>query len=302
MELMTTRQRVRHGKGDRLLYTVLLVFLSLFLVTVIYPLVYVVSSSFSSGLAVSAGRVRLWPVNPSLEGYSAVFRNRYVGISYVNTILYAGLGMTFCVAVCLVAAYPLSRPDLPGQRFFMLLFTFTMYFSGGMVPGYILMKNLGFIDTLWSMVLPGALSVYYMILARTFLQTSIPHDLLEAATIDGCSDARYFFSIVLPLSKAIIAVIALFSAVAHWNSYFSAMLYLNTRERFPLQILLREILISNTIDPSMVTDPELAIARAELSAVLKYSLIVVSTAPILCVYPFAQRYFIEGVMIGSLKG
>jgi multiple sugar transport system permease protein/putative aldouronate transport system permease protein len=177
-----------------------------------------------------------------------------------------------------------------------------MFFSGGLIPSYILMKDLKLINTLWVMVLPGALSVYNMIIARTFIQSNIPGELIEATSIDGCSDIRFFFSFVLPLSKAVIAVIALFSAVGHWNAYFSAMMYLNKRTLFPLQIILREILIMNQVDVSMIMDPELQQANAQVAAVLKYALIVVATVPILCVYPFVQKYFIKGVMIGSIKG
>lgn len=306
---MTTRARIpaparrrRLARGDRLFYAVSLVVLSLIFVSVLYPMIYVLSSSFSSGRAVSAGRVRLWPVDWSLEGYQAVLRNRDVGRAYLNTALYTLTGTFIGVALCLAAAYPMSRADLPGRGVIMLALTFTMYFSGGMIPSYMLMRNLGIIDTLWVMVLPGAMSVYNMILARTFIQSTIPVELLEAATIDGCGDARYFFRVVLPLSKAIIAVVALFMAVSYWNTYFSALLYLNTRSRMPLQIILREILVANQIDPMMLVDPELQEARASLGDVLKHSLIVVSTVPILCVYPFAQKYFIQGVMIGSLKG
>ena len=171
-----------------------------------------------------------------------------------------------------------------------------------MIPNYILMRDLGLIDTIWALIIPGALSVYNMILTRTFIQGNIPNELLEAATIDGCSDMRYLTAVVLPLSKAIIAVVALFSAVGHWNSYFSAMIYINTRTKLPMQVILREILVQNQVDLNSVIDPELAAARMQLSSVLKFSMIVLSTVPILCVYPFIQKYFIQGVMIGSLKG
>ena len=202
----------------------------------------------------------------------------------------------------MMCAYPLSRRDLPCRNVFMLIFAFTMYFGGGMIPNYLLMRNLGMLDTLWVMILPGALSVYNMILARTFMQTSIPGELLEAATLDGCSDLRYFLQIVLPLSKAIIAVVAMYSAVAHWNTYFNAMLYLDSMEKMPLQIILREILLANQFDASMMVDPELQEARADLADVLKYALIMISTVPILLVYPFIQKYFVQGMMIGSVKG
>ena len=283
-------------------YTISGIFLALLLLLVAYPLIYVLSASFSSGNAVSAGRVVLWPVDFSLEGYKAVFNKSDIWPAYLNTILYTVVGTFINVAMVMIAAYPLSRSDLKGRNVVMVLFTFTMFFGGGMIPFYILLTQLHMIDTFWVMVVPGALSVYNMIIARTFIQSSIPGELFEAASIDGCSDTRYFFEILLPLSKAIIAVLALFSAVGHWNSYFNAMMYLNTRSKMPLQIVLREILIMNQNDYSTVGDPELILKMGNLGDVLKYALIVVSTVPILCVYPFVQKYFVKGVMIGSIKG
>ena len=296
------KPKIRHSRSDRVFYWVTGIILTVLLLMFLYPLIYVLSASFSSGQAVSSGRVVLLPVDFSLEGYRMVFRNNQIGRAYLNTILYTVLGTFMNVAMILFAAYPLSRRDLKGRGGLMFLFAFTMYFSGGMIPTYILMQEIGFIDTVWVMIIPGAVNVYNMIVARTFIQSSIPHELFEAANIDGCSDAYYFFSILLPLSKAIIAVIAMFSAVHHWNAYFSAMMYLNSRPLVPLQIVLREILIMNQIDLSMVADPEQALIMANITNVLKYALIVVSTLPILCVYPFAQKYFVRGVMIGSIKG
>jgi multiple sugar transport system permease protein/putative aldouronate transport system permease protein len=206
------------------------------------------------------------------------------------------------IPMTIIAAYALARKTLPGRTFFTFLFTFTMLFSGGLIPNYILMKQTGIINTVWAMLLPGAISAYNLIVTRTFLQNNIPDELLEAAQIDGCNDVHFFFSIVLPLSKAILAVITLYYAVTHWNSYFNAFIYLTKRDLYPLQIFLREILVMNTVNAEMVVDPALQEALQGMSDLLKYSLIVVSTAPILCVYPFLQRYFIKGVMIGSLKG
>lgn len=296
------RIKIRLSGGDRIYYTVIHVILIVLLIIVLYPLIFVVSSSFSSPDAVSAGRVFLWPVDPSLEGYRAVFENGDVVSGYGNTILYTVLGTLINVAVTMVAAYPLSRKGLPGKSFFLFLFTFTMIFSGGMIPTYILIKDLHMINTLWAMVVPGALSVYNLMITRTYLQESIPGELLEAAQIDGCGDGRYFFSIVLPLSKAIIAVLVLFYAIGHWNAYFNAFLYLNDRKLFPLQLVLREILIANTIDTSTIVDPEVAAAKQGMADLLKYSLIIVSTVPVMCLYPFVQKYFVKGVMIGSIKG
>lgn len=287
---------------DRIYYTVIHIFLILLLIVILYPLIYIVSASFSSAYAVSSGQVILFPVDFSLEGYMAVFKNPDILSGYKNTILYTVLGTFINIGITMILAYPLSRKDLPGRNIFMMLFTFTMIFRGGMVPLYMQIKNLHLIDSVWAMVLPGALSVYNMVIARTFIQNSIPGDLLEASQLDGCSDTRYFFSILLPLSKALIAVLVLFYAIGHWNSYFNAFLYLNSKEKFPLQIILKQILIANTVDTSLVVDPEVAAAKQGMAELLKYALIIVSTAPIMCLYPFVQKYFVKGVMIGSIKG
>lgn len=294
--------RVRNPRSDTVYYTISAVILGFLLLIVAYPIIFVLSASFSSGDAVATGKVLLWPVEFSLEGYEAVFRNPDVVHSFFNTVIYTLVGTAINVFMVMIAAYPLASRKLKGRGALMFLFTFTMFFSGGMIPSYIQVLQLGLMDNIGAMVLPGALSVYNMIVARTFIQSSIPYELYEAASIDGCSDARYFFSMVLPLSKAVIAVIALFSAVGHWNSYFSAMIYLNDPNKYPLQIILREILIMNKVDLSMVMDPEMQIAMAHTADVLKYSLIVVATVPILVVYPFVQKYFVKGVMIGSIKG
>lgn len=294
--------RVKDSRQDRVFYVICTIVLMLFFLSTLYPIVYVLSASFSSGKAVGAGKVVLWPVDASLEGYQAVFRNRNILTAYKNTILYAFVGSIINIAMAMVAAYPLARKTLPGRNWLMFIFTFTMYFGGGLIPSYMLIRDLGLIDSMWALILPGAIPVYNMILARTFVQNSIPGELLEAAKIDGCNDVSFFFRILLPLSKAIIAVLAIYSLVAHWNSYFNAMLYLNSQEKMPLQIILKQILVANTMTSDMMLDPELAEAKAELADVLKYALIVVSTAPIMVIYPFMQKYFVQGVMIGSLKG
>lgn len=269
---------------------------------VLYPLIYILSSSFSSPAAVSAGKVVLWPVDFSLRGYQAVLEYKPVYTGYANTIFYTLVGTIINVTLTMFAAYALARKSLPARGFFTFLFMFTMLFSGGLIPNYILMKQLNIINTRWAMLLPGAISVHNLIVTRTFIQNTIPDELLEAAQIDGCNDSRFFFEFVLPLSKAVMAVITLYYAVAHWNSYFNAFIYLNNRKLYPLQIFLREILIMNQVDAEMIVDTKLLEATQGMADLLKYSLIVVSTAPILCVYPFLQRYFIQGVMIGSLKG
>jgi ABC-type glycerol-3-phosphate transport system permease component len=202
----------------------------------------------------------------------------------------------------MTTAYCLSRNDVPGRNAIMLIFAFTMFFSGGLIPGYMLIRNLKMLNTPWALIVPGAMGVYNMIVAKTFIQHSIPSEMLDAAKIDGCSDVYYYLRIVIPLSKAIIAVLVLFYGVGHWNAYFSAMIYLHNRNLYPLTIFLREILMASQIDPSTVQDPELQMRLAEAAAVIKYALIVVTVVPVILIYPFVQKYFVKGVMIGSIKG
>ncbi|MCI8929127.1 MAG: carbohydrate ABC transporter permease [Lachnospiraceae bacterium] len=296
------KNRISASRDDLVYYIISGFIMSVLLVMALYPMVFVLSASFSSGDAVSSGKVILWPVELNLEGYKTVFRNNDILRAYWNTLLYTAAGTLINVSMALITAYPLSRRDLRGRGFLMLIFTFTMFFSGGMIPSYINISNLHLMNTFWVMVLPGALSVYNMIVTRTFIQTSIPYEMLEAASIDGCNDTKYFFSFVLPLSKAIIAVNTLFSAVNHWNAYFNAMIYLNDRDKLPLQNIMRELLVLNEMNLSDLVDPEQALLMLNSVAVLKYALIVVATVPILCAYPFAQKYFVKGVMIGSVKG
>ncbi len=302
--------RNRHGAGkrikpsvtDRVYYGITGTLLFFILIVVLYPLIYIVSASFSSPQAVAAGRVLLFPVDFSLEGYKAVFQYRDVYIGYRNTLFYTVTGTLINLVMTLMAAYPLSRKTLPGRGMFTFLFTFTMLFSGGMIPNYLLIKDLHLMNSPGAMILPGAIGITNLIILRTHMQTGIPEELYEAAQIEGCSDARYFFAVVLPLSQATLAVITLYYGVGHWNAYFNAFLYLSSRSLFPLQIFLRDILVMSQVDRAAVVDPETQIAIQGMSDLLKYALIIVATAPILIVFPFVQRYFVKGVMIGSLKG
>lgn len=300
--MQRSKNAVQRSKDDKLFYSIGYAFVILLTLVVLYPLIFIVSASFSSANAVSSGRVVLFPVEPSIMGYQRVFENERVWTGYANTILYTGLGTLINVFMTLICAYPLARKKLPHKGFFTFLFTFTMLFSGGMIPSYLVMRDLKILNTVWVMVLPGAIGISQMIVTRTFLRSTIPDELLEATQIDGCNDFRFFTMFVLPLSKAVIAVIAMQYAIGHWNSYFNAMIYLSDSGKYPLQIFLREILIMNDIDTSDIVDEELAIAMQGMADLLKYALIVVATAPILCIYPFVQKYFVKGVMMGSLKG
>ena len=220
----------------------------------------------------------------------------------MNSFYYAVLGTSINLVMTCLAAYPLSRKDLRGRNLIMGLFTFTMFFSGGLIPGFLLVSDLGMMNTVWAMVLPGAISVYNMILARTYFQSSIPVELLEASQIDGCNNTRFILKVVIPLSKPILAVLCLYYAVGHWNSYLNALLYLNDARRYPLQIVLRDILMLTQVDFSESLDTEFLLKQQEIATLMKYSLIIVASLPVLIAYPFVQKYFVKGVMIGSLKG
>ena len=288
--------------ADKTFYILIGLFLTIFLILVLYPCLFVIAASFSSGGAVQSGQVYVWPVGFNLNGYDTCFHNPNILIGFRNSALYTLFGTVWNLAMTMICAYPMARSDLPGRNGLMFLFSFTMFFGGGMIPAYILNRSLGLVNTVWVMIIPGSMSVYNMIVARTFIASNIPNELLEAASIDGCSDFRFFTSMVLPLSKAVIAVMVLFYGVGHWNAYFNAMIYLSNKAIFPLQLFLKEILLSANIDPSTVSDPELAAQLATLTEVIKYAVIVVALVPVLMVYPFVQKYFVKGVMIGAIKG
>lgn len=296
------RKFKNYSLNDKLFYIITTVLLTIFFLMVLYPCIFVVSASFSSGDAVQAGKVVLWPVDFSLEGYKTVFKTSTVWTGFRNSLFYTVAGTLISLTMTMTAAYCLSRKDVPGRNFVMLLFTFTMFFSGGLIPHYMLIRSLGFLDTVWAIILPGAIGAYNLIVARTFIQNSIPEELLEASMMDGCSDIMYYLKVVLPLSKAVLAVLVLFYGVGLWNQYFNAMIYLNNRDLFPLTIFLKEILLATQIDPSTLTDPESAELLVKIANVIKYALIVVSMIPVLLIYPFIQKYFVKGVMIGSVKG
>lgn len=277
--------------------------LTIVLLITIYPLIYVVSSSLSSVNALLAGKVWLYPVEFSIEGYTAVFKSQDILRGYTNSIFYAGVGTAINVVMTVLAAYPLSRADLKGRNFVMFLFAFTLFFNGGLIPTFLLVKDLGMLNTRWALIIPNALAVFNVIITRTYFSQTIPHDFLESSRIEGCTNYQFLMKIVLPLSKPILAVIALYYAVGHWNSYFNALIYINDKSLQPLQMVLRDILVTNTsVDSSMMADAETMAARALMGQVLKYSVIVVGSLPMLIIYPFVQKYFVKGVMMGAIKG
>ncbi|MCR8632256.1 carbohydrate ABC transporter permease [Paenibacillus radicis (ex Xue et al. 2023)] len=288
--------------GDKVFTVLNYVILTLFAVTVLYPLVAVVSNSVSSPVAVGAGKVWLWPVDLSLDGYKAIFEYKKVWTGFGNSLYYTIVGTAVNIIFTLLAAYPLSRMDFYGRNVFMSLFVFTMIFHGGIIPTYMVVKELGMVNTPWALIIPGAISVWNVIITRTYFKTTIPQEVLDSAQIDGCSDLKFLIRMVIPLSAPIIAVNALFYAVNHWNTYFNALIYLSNAKLFPLQLVLREVLVLSQVTPDMLDQVSDAARLEGMTDVLKYALIVVSTLPLLILYPFVQKHFVRGVMIGSLKG
>ncbi|AEE97140.1 MAG: putative aldouronate transport system permease protein [Clostridiales bacterium] len=276
--------------------------LVLITVIVLYPLIYVVSASFSDPMKVLNGEIILLPKGINLDAYKKVFADNEIISGYWNTILYTLVGTAVNVILSIITAYPLSRKDLRGGNIFMGLFTFTMFFSGGLVPTYLIIRDLGLIDNFWVMVLPGAISIYNVIIMRTYFQSSIPFELQESAMLDGCSNWRILWSIILPLSMPIIAVMVLFYGVGHWNSYFDALIYLRDQAKYPLQLVLRKILVQNQMQQLMNSASESIAQQQVLAEGIKYATIVVASVPVLIIYPFLQRYFVKGVMIGAIKG
>lgn len=295
------KKHSREGRDDRIFNIVAITLVTLAAVIVLVPLLNVVAASFSSSKAVNAGRVLLWPVDLTLENYRTVLKYDSVWLGYRNTVFYTIAGTAISVTLSMFCAYPLAQRRFSGRRFFNKLFLFTMIFNGGMIPTYIVIRDLKILNTVWSILLPAAVSFYNVIIIRNFVETSIPVELEESTRVDGCTPARYFVSFVLPLSKPIIAVIAMYYAVGQWNDYFNAFLYLTNKDLYPLQLFLREILLSSKFDSSNM-DPETAAAIQGLADTLKYVIIVVSTLPLMCIYPFVQKHFVKGVMIGSVKG
>ncbi|MFE6073755.1 carbohydrate ABC transporter permease [Paenibacillus sp. NPDC057886] len=297
---MTRAPRAKRRSRVTVAEVVLYAFAVLFLIAIIYPIYFIIIASFSDPSSVANGQVWVFPKGFTLEGYKELLRHENIWIGYRNTILYTVVGTLFGLVVNISAAYALSRKDLVGRKFFSLFFIFTMFFSGGLIPTFLTIRDFHLYNTFLVMVLPFSVVVFDMIVARTFFQTSIPGDLWEAAQIDGCGNLRYFVLIVLPLSKAIIAVLGLWIAVGYWNSYFNALIYLKDPNLYPLQLILRNILITNQMQSGMGTG-EAAQVALRLANLMRYSVIIIATIPIMCVYPFIQKYFNQGVMIGAVK-
>ena len=294
--------KILDTRSDRVFNILSTTVLAIVLVLCFYPLYFVVVASFSDLNAVNSGQTVLFPKGFHLESYRRVFQNERILTGYRNTLFYTFFGTLINLAMTLTSGYGLSNP-FPGRKYVNLMIIFTMYFGGGIIPTYFLYKDLGLLDTVWVMLIPGAVSAYNLIITRTFLSNNIPPELYEVAELDGCSRFRFFFAIVLPLSTVLIAILSLFYAVGHWNSYFNALMFLNNRKYHPLQLILREILVQNSVPiDDATTDPEVAEMLRQIKELLKYAVIVVSSLPVLILYPFLQKYFVKGVMIGSVKG
>jgi putative aldouronate transport system permease protein len=298
------RKGIHYSVADRSFHITNYIILSIFFIIVLYPLVYVLSCSFSSAIAVISNRVWLLPVEFTLDSYKAIFEHKLLMTGYYNALMYMVFGTCVNVVLLLLCAYPLSRKNLPGRKIFTFYFLFTMFFNGGQIPNYLLVNNLGMLNTRWALIIPFAFSAYNMIIVRTYFANNISSELLDAAQIDGCSDIKFFYKIAIPLSKPVIAVMVLFHGIGHWNGFMRALLYLNDSQLYPLQLVLRDILFLAQMPEDVLaqmSDSKLE-EMSNVMELLKYSVIVVGSLPVLILYPFIQKYFVKGIMIGSIKG
>ena len=301
---MVTSHTLSNTASDRVFNAVNYVFLTVMLLAVAYPLYFMAIASFSDPHLVNNGKLWLFPKGITFEGYRRIFSDSRIWTAYLNTTIYTLGGVSVNLLVTIPAAYALSRRDLWGRNLVMVLFTFTLLFGGGLIPTYLIIRSLGVLNTRWVMIIPNAVAVWNLIIARTFFQTTVPPDLLDASRMDGASNLRFFVSVVIPISPAIIAVLALFYGVGHWNAFFEALIYLKDPELYPLQLVLRSILIMNESAAEMMesSDPDTVAEQQRIIEVIKYGLIMVASVPVLLLYPFLQKYFVKGVMIGALKG
>lgn len=292
--------KIKQSRSDRIFDIINITILSMIMIIILYPLIFVVSASFSETMLVIQGKVRFLPKGLNLEAYKAVFRNENIITGYKNTIAYTFVGTIVNLIMTTIGAYPLSRKDFRGRTIFTLFFMFTMFFSGGLIPTYLVIKKLGLYDNFWVMILPGAISVWNMTIMKSFFATSIPTELQEAAVIDGCGNIGVLRKIVIPLSFPILAVMLMYYGVAHWNSFFTALIYIPDSKKYPLQLVIRGILIQN--DMAEMLDADAAVQQKMLAEGIKYAVIVVSSLPVLLLYPILQKYFVKGVMLGAVKG
>lgn len=292
---------IKQSAGDRVFDIVNAIIMTLITIVIVYPLYYVLLASITDPTVVNTGKLLLYPEAPYIDGYKRAFSYAPLWTGYKNTLIYTFVGTIISLICTIPAGYALSRMDLPGRRVIMFLFTFTMFFNGGIVPLYLVVQNLHIYDTIWAVALPVAVSVYNLIVCRSFFDTGIPIEMLEAAKIDGCNDFVFFFRIVIPLSSTIIAVMCLFYATALWNQFFNPLMFLSGQDKMPLQVVLRNLVLSNQVNSITSNAQEIAM-RQRLAEQLKYCTVVLAAAPLLIVYPFLQKYFAKGVMVGAVKG
>lgn len=292
---------IKQSRGDVIFDYINTALLVLVLMIVLYPLLFVVSASISDPMMVLQGKVWLLPKGLNLMSYQKVFNDARIMVGYKNTIIYTIIGTAINIVLTIMGAYPLSRKDLYGRNAITFFLSFTMFFNGGLIPTYFVVRNLGMLNTIWALIIPNAVAMWNLVIMRTFFQNSIPGELEEAAFIDGCSNVRLIIKIILPLSAPIIAVMVLFYGVGHWNAFFNALIYLTDESKYPLQIILRDILLQSQVQETMGGMENFSehIVQAEG---IKYSLIIVASLPVMMLYPFLQRYFVKGVMIGAIKG
>ena len=301
---MKTKKKSEFAKlptGDKTILIIGYVILGLFILALLLPVVYIILASFIDPITLQNSGLTFDFSKWTLTAYERVLSNSQIWVGFRNALIYSVLFTVISVVVTLLAAYPMSRTDFKGREFFNVIFVITMFFGGGLIPTYLLISNLGMLDTIWAILLPGAFSVWNMIIARTYYM-GIPKDLQEAAEIDGATEMIYFFKILLPVCTPIIATIAMWQFVGMWNSYFDAMIYLNSASKQPLQLVLRSILIQSQPEPGMVSDMQSTAARAQLAELLKYATIIISSLPLMIMYPFFQKYFDNGIMAGAVKG
>jgi putative aldouronate transport system permease protein len=294
-------QAIKQSRQDVIFTIINYTLLTILLILILYPLYFTIIASFSEPNLVGAGKVWFYPKQFTLEGYQKLFQEWRIWLGYRNTIFYTTLGTFVNLLFTLPVAYALSKREFMPRNIIMFMFVFTMFFNGGMIPTYLVVQKLGLIDSIWAMIIPKAAAVGNIIIARTFFVTNIPKELEDAASIDGCSNTRFFVRIVLPLSKAIIAALTLFYAVGHWNSFFDALIYLRTESKFPLQMFIREILVINQMN-TLLNDHETMQERQRTFELIKYTIVIVANLPILIIYPLLQKHFVKGVMLGSIKG
>ena len=291
----------RYGRSDKAFIIISRLFLAIFVIAIIVPMIYIVIASFMDPVTLQNQGITFNFKKWTVTAYQRVLTNKQIWMGFLNAVIYSVAFTLISVAVTMLAAYPMSRKDLKGRGFFNVIFVITMFFGGGLIPTYLVISDLGLLDTIWAVILPGAFSVWNMIIARTYYQ-GIPKELREAAAVDGANEVQYFFRILLPVCKPLIAVLVLWQFVAMWNSYFDAMIYINTASKQPLQLVLRAILIQNQPQSGMIADIQSTAARAQLGELLKYATIIISSLPLIVMYPFFQKYFDAGIMVGSVKG